>query len=77
MSSPNGLSHCPHGLEYLSTLDQLVIEQKVSACEVMCKYEINNKYIVKNNVDQNVSLIQNQELSLDPSIKKKTNNICK
>ena len=55
MPAPAVIPDCPQGLEYLSTLDNLLVKQKVSLTEVMIGLEANNKYVVKNSFGQNVS----------------------
>jgi hypothetical protein len=34
MSVPQGIPNCPPGLEYLTTIDQLLVKQKVELLEV-------------------------------------------
>lgn len=55
MTVPIGVPDCPRGLEYLCTLDQLLVKQKHSLTEAMLGFEANNKYIIKNCLGQNVS----------------------
>lgn len=45
---------CPPGLEYLSTIDQLLVQQKVELIEVITGFETNNKFNVKNTLGQKV-----------------------
>lgn len=52
---PQLVPNCPPGLEYLATLDHLFVMQKVSITEAMLGFERNNKYIIQNNLGQNVS----------------------
>lgn len=59
MTVPSDAPACPQGLEYLSTLDNLLIKQKVSLTEALTGFEANNKYIIKNSFGQNVSKPQN------------------
>lgn len=64
MSIPGGIKGCPPGLEYLSTLDCLYVEEQVDIIDLFIGFEQNNKYIIKNNLGQNVSKsISNQNLS--------------
>lgn len=49
-SNPN----IPPGLEYLTVVDQLLIEQKVEMLEVFTGWETNNKYAIRNVMGQNV-----------------------
>ncbi|XP_037947187.1 phospholipid scramblase 2-like, partial [Teleopsis dalmanni] len=51
---PNNIPNCPPGLEYLTTVDQLLINQKVELLEAFTGFETNNKYVVNNVVDQKV-----------------------
>lgn len=55
MIAPPSVPNCPPGLEYLSTVDQLLVKQKVELLEVFTGFETNNKYIIKNSLGQNVS----------------------
>ncbi|XP_037939231.1 phospholipid scramblase 1-like [Teleopsis dalmanni] len=50
-ASPN-IPNCPPGLEYLTTVDQLLINQKVELLEAFTGFETNNKYVVKNAIGQ-------------------------
>lgn len=59
MTVPVGIPECPRGLEYLCTLDQLLVKQNHSLTEAMIGFEANNKYIIKNCLGQNVSKIIN------------------
>lgn len=54
MSVPSSLPNCPPGLEYLSSIDQLLVKQKVELLEAFTGFETNNKYIIKNTLGQNV-----------------------
>ncbi|CAH1738771.1 phospholipid scramblase 2 isoform X4 [Aphis gossypii] len=46
--------NCPNGLEYLSTLNQLLVIQKVEAIEALLGFETNNKFTIKNSAGQKV-----------------------
>ncbi|KAJ3639639.1 hypothetical protein Zmor_002984 [Zophobas morio] len=48
------LYNCPPGLEYLATIDQLLIHQKVELLEIITGFETNNKYTIKNILGQKV-----------------------
>lgn len=48
---PNG---CPPGLEYLATIDQLLVQQKVELIEAITGFETNNKFNVKNTLGQKI-----------------------
>lgn len=52
MNRPEAILGCPPGLEYLSTLDQILVHQKVELLEVMTGWETKNKYSVKNSMGQ-------------------------
>lgn len=47
-------SNCPGGLEYLNSVDQLLVKQKVELLEAFTGFETNNKYAILNAVGQNV-----------------------
>ena len=55
MNIPQGPPHCPPGLEYLTTIDQLLVKQKVELLEAFTGFETNNKYTIKNSLGQKVS----------------------
>ncbi|KAK7603528.1 hypothetical protein V9T40_003527 [Parthenolecanium corni] len=42
-------ANCPPGLQYLTTIDQLFVKQKVELLEAFIGFETNNKYTIKNN----------------------------
>lgn len=54
MQLPQGISipNCPPGLEYLTTIDQLFVKQKVDLLEAFIGFETNNKYTIKNAMGQ-------------------------
>lgn len=45
------------GLEYLATVDQLLIKQHIEACETILGCETNNRYSVNNSMGQLVSTV--------------------
>lgn len=45
---------CPPGLEYLTTIDQLLVKQKVELLEAFTGFETNNKFTIKNSLGQKV-----------------------
>lgn len=45
---------CPPGLEYLASLDQLIIKQQIELLEAFTGFETNNKYRVMNSLGQAV-----------------------
>ena len=51
---PSSNPNIPPGLEYLTVVDQLLIEQKVEMLEVFTGWETNNKYAIRNVMGQNV-----------------------
>ncbi|RNA37229.1 phospholipid scramblase 2-like isoform X1 [Brachionus plicatilis] len=48
MQRPPAIPGCPPGLEYLSQLDCLILNQNVSLVEAFTGWEKNNKYSIKN-----------------------------
>lgn len=56
MNIPQGILNCPPGLEYLTTIDQLLIKQKVELLEAFTGFETNNKFTIKNSLGQKVSV---------------------
>lgn len=58
MNMPTGTqmpADCPPGLEYLTTIDQLLVKQKVELLEAFTGFETNNKFTIKNSLGQKVS----------------------
>jgi len=53
-STPGGVQQVPHGLEYLTAVDQLLVQQQVELAEVLFSFETENKYQVKNSLGQQV-----------------------
>ncbi|EDW80069.1 uncharacterized protein Dwil_GK24075 [Drosophila willistoni] len=54
MNIPTGIPNCPRGLEYLTTIDQLLVKQKVELLEAFTGFETNNKFSIKNALGQKV-----------------------
>jgi len=54
MQRPTFNGPCPPGLEYLTQIDQLLIQQKVELLELVTGWETKNKYAVKNSMGQQV-----------------------
>uniref|UniRef100_A0A1A9W564 Phospholipid scramblase n=1 Tax=Glossina brevipalpis TaxID=37001 RepID=A0A1A9W564_9MUSC len=54
MIMPAGIPNCPRGLEYLTTVDQLLVKQKVELLEALTGFETNNKFSIKNALGQKV-----------------------
>ncbi|XP_055315309.1 phospholipid scramblase 2-like isoform X2 [Sitodiplosis mosellana] len=48
MHIPSAVIGCPPGLEYLSTLDCLYVEEQVDIIDLFIGFEQNNRYIIKN-----------------------------
>ncbi|XP_055304777.1 phospholipid scramblase 1-like isoform X2 [Sitodiplosis mosellana] len=54
MIAPTVTPNCPPGLEYLASVDQLLVHQKVELLEVITGIETNNQYEIKNTLGQRV-----------------------
>lgn len=54
MTIPQGIPNCPPGLEYLTSIDQLLVHQKVELLEAFTAFETANKYTIKNTLGQKV-----------------------
>lgn len=54
MPTPVRPAGCPPGLEYLTQIDQLLVHQRVNVFEIVAGWEMNNVYIVKNSMGQQV-----------------------
>ncbi|XP_046673250.1 phospholipid scramblase 2 isoform X1 [Homalodisca vitripennis] len=55
MNLPTGPpANCPPGLEYLTSIDQLLVHQKVELLEALIGFESKNKFTVKNSLGQKV-----------------------
>ncbi|XP_076453825.1 phospholipid scramblase 1-like [Babylonia areolata] len=52
--APGAPANCPPGLEYLASVDQLLVKQKMEAFEAFTGFETNNKYQVLNSLGQRV-----------------------
>ncbi|XP_051555429.1 phospholipid scramblase 1-like [Myxocyprinus asiaticus] len=57
MPVPQRPTGCPPGLEYLTLIDQLLVQQKIEQAEVILGWETNNKYMVKNSMGQQVFFV--------------------
>lgn len=55
MNVPLGIAKYPSGLEYLASVDQLLVKQKVEVLEMLTGFETNNKFVIQNSLGQNVS----------------------
>ncbi|KXJ24994.1 phospholipid scramblase 2 [Exaiptasia diaphana] len=54
MPAPQPPPDCPPGLEYLTQINQLLIQQQVELLEAFTGFETNNKYKITNNLGQQV-----------------------
>ena len=54
MQRPQPIPGCPPGLEYLITVDQILVEQVPSLLEAFTGWDTNNKYVVKNMAGQQI-----------------------
>ncbi|GFO39079.1 phospholipid scramblase [Plakobranchus ocellatus] len=52
MAFPGQIPGVPAGLEYLSSVDQLIVKQEVSVFEVLAGFEAKNKYRILNSLNQ-------------------------
>lgn len=51
---PQSIPISPPGLEYLASVDQLLVQQKVELLEAITGFETNNKFTIKNTLGQKV-----------------------
>ncbi|KAK2160518.1 hypothetical protein LSH36_131g00043 [Paralvinella palmiformis] len=61
MVKPEVPGGCPAGLEYLSTIDQVICKQETHLLEVFCPWEKNNRFRVYNTMGQQVYIIEEGE----------------
>lgn len=54
MTIPTGILDCPPGLEYLASIDQLLVHQKIELLEAFTGFQTNNRYVIRNTMGQNV-----------------------
>uniref|UniRef100_A0A2K6SPT4 Phospholipid scramblase n=1 Tax=Saimiri boliviensis boliviensis TaxID=39432 RepID=A0A2K6SPT4_SAIBB len=54
MPAPPPLLNGPPGLEYLSQIDTILINQQIEPVEVLLRFESNNKYEIKNSFGQRI-----------------------
>ncbi|XP_071480277.1 phospholipid scramblase 1-like [Diadema antillarum] len=54
MEMPGGVTGCPSGLEYLALVDQVLIHQVVELFEIVTPFEMENKYVIKNSMGQQI-----------------------
>ncbi|XP_032264397.1 phospholipid scramblase 4 [Phoca vitulina] len=57
MPGPVLMPNCPPGLEYLTQLDNIHVLQHFEPLEMMTSFETNNRYDIKNNLDQMVYIV--------------------
>lgn len=57
MPGPPPMLNCPPGLEYLAQLDNIHVLQHFEPLEMMTGFETNNRYDIKNNLDQMVYIV--------------------
>ncbi|XP_037381724.1 phospholipid scramblase 4 [Talpa occidentalis] len=57
MPGPPLMPNCPPGLEYLAQLDNIHVLQHFEPLEMITGFETNNRYDVKNSVDQMVYVV--------------------
>lgn len=55
MEAPKSVANCPPGLEYLSLLDQLLIEQKVDLANLLLELHSNYEFYIRNAMGQHVN----------------------
>ena len=54
MQRPQAIPGVPVGLEYLTLIDTLEVEQKVSLVEAFVGWDTNNKYVIMNAQSQQI-----------------------
>ncbi|XP_037947124.1 phospholipid scramblase 2-like [Teleopsis dalmanni] len=54
VSAPAKIPGCPPGLEYLTAIDQLMVNQKVETLEAIVGVETNNRYVILNALGQKI-----------------------
>lgn len=57
MPMPTLMLNCPPGLEYLAQLDNIHVLQHFEPLEIITGFETNNRYDIKNNLDQMVYFV--------------------
>jgi hypothetical protein len=55
---------CPPGLEYLTQVDQLLVNQQVELLEILTGWETANKYRIRNTLGQQVYFAAERKLLL-------------
>ena len=54
MQAPQAPAGCPPGLEYLTQVDQLLVNQQIELLEILTGFETQNKYRIRNALGQQV-----------------------
>lgn len=54
MVRPQGIANCPPGLEYLTMIDNLFVNQKVHPIDVAVAQKLDNEFMVTNNLGQQI-----------------------
>ncbi|CAE1285238.1 Phospholipid scramblase 2,Phospholipid scramblase 1,Phospholipid scramblase 3 [Acanthosepion pharaonis] len=54
MERPEGCESCPPGLEYLTLIDQMLVQQQVELLEAFTQFETQNKYKIVNIMGQQI-----------------------
>lgn len=55
-----GQAQLPAGLNYLNTIDQVIVRQKKELLEIMTGFETCNRYVVTNNQNQEIFFVQEE-----------------
>ncbi|KAF5280170.1 hypothetical protein FQR65_LT15033 [Abscondita terminalis] len=58
MNKPQTIPNCPPGLEYLTTIDQLIVHQTSDVLQVAAGFETENQYYIANKNDQKIYYAQ-------------------
>ncbi|CAJ0950438.1 unnamed protein product, partial [Mesorhabditis belari] len=54
MQTPPAMPNCPRGLEYLTQVDKIVIQQKKSILEAVTNWDVKNSYVLMNSIGEQV-----------------------
>ncbi|KAJ8320466.1 hypothetical protein KUTeg_002053 [Tegillarca granosa] len=69
MNRPQSIPGCPPGLEYLTTLDQVIVKQHKDLLEAFVGWEQANRYRIFNNQSQQVFFAAEVPMDLDVKLK--------
>ncbi|KAF5284951.1 hypothetical protein FQA39_LY16906 [Lamprigera yunnana] len=58
MNKPQTIPNCPPGLEYLTTIDQLIVHQTTDVLQVAAGFETENQYYITNKNEQKIYYAQ-------------------